>query len=209
MNRALRHAVFGAIGCSVVFAVAGALHGDPIAHRFSMGTAYAALLFLSAALMLGPWYALVQDRRPASTYLRRDIAIWAALLALLHILIGLQVHFDGRWLNYFARMDADRVWLRFDAFGAANYAGLIAGVGLFGLLFISNDASMRILGIARWRRWQSAAPWVGAVTMGHAALYEWIEKRSAFFVTLTAAFVVAVLLMRGARALLADRSEAR
>lgn len=200
MKRILRHLLFAAAGCGVVAATATILREDPSAQRLSMGTAYAALFFLCAALSLGPWYALTTGRRPASTPLRRDVAIWSALFALAHVVVGLQVHFGGRWLNYFAHIEAGQMALRVDAFGAANHIGLVAGLGLLVLLIISNDAAMRGLGIAQWRRWQSAAPWLGVLTLVHAALYQVIEKRAAMFVAVTVLVAGAVVAMRVARA---------
>jgi DMSO/TMAO reductase YedYZ heme-binding membrane subunit len=200
VKRPVRHAVLGFAGCVAAAIVAGIFRDHGWAFRISMGTAYAALIFLTVTLSLGPWYALSEQRRPVSTHLRRDIAIWSALFALAHIAAGLQVHFGGRMANYFFNVEGAAVLPRYDVFGATNYIGLIVGIGVLVLLVISNDASVRSMGLEKWRRFQSLAPWIGALTIVHAFIYQVLEKRSAVFVALIASMAIIVLTLRWLRA---------
>jgi methionine sulfoxide reductase heme-binding subunit len=146
-------------------------------HRLSMATAYAALCFLGATLMLGPWMVLRRRSAPISYDLRRDVGIITGILALLHTGIGLTVHLRGRmWMYFFKQFHPLR--LQTSAFGAANYTGLIAA-GLFAMLLaLSNDWSLRSLGTPRWKnlqRWTYAA---FILTLAHGILFQWVEKRN-------------------------------
>jgi DMSO/TMAO reductase YedYZ heme-binding membrane subunit len=88
-----------------------------------------------------------------SSYLRRDLGIWTALLALVHVVFALQHHVNGRVLYYFfatPEMGASS-GLRLDAFGISNWVGLMAALGLSLLLALSNDRSLRRLGPRRWK----------------------------------------------------------
>jgi sulfoxide reductase heme-binding subunit YedZ len=146
--------------------------------RLSMGTAYAGLLFLAAALIIGPLNVLRGAPNPLSTYLRRDIGIVAGVLALAHTIIGLLVHFRGDPIQYFFyRTPVGIGGLRYDLFGLANYVGLVATLLVLVLLAISNNLSIRTVGAARWKgiqRWNYA----GAIlVVAHGLLYQAIEKR--------------------------------
>jgi sulfoxide reductase heme-binding subunit YedZ len=152
-------------------------------HRLSMAIAYAGLLFLAAALIIGPLNVLRGAPNPVSTYLRRDIGIVAGVLALAHTIIGLLVHFRGDPLQYFFYRTPTGIGsLRHDIFGAANYVGLVATLVALILLAISNNLSMHTLGAARWKsiqRWNYA----GAIlVVAHGLLYQAIEKRIPAFV---------------------------
>jgi len=65
------------------------LPAPDIIWRLSMGTAYAGLIFLATALMIGPLNVLRGVPNPLSTNLRRDIGIVAGVVALAHTIIGL------------------------------------------------------------------------------------------------------------------------
>jgi sulfoxide reductase heme-binding subunit YedZ len=142
--------------------------------RLSIATAYPALLLTAAALLLGPWNVLRDRDNPASFDLRRDLGIWAGIMALLHTGIGLNVHLRGRPWLYFVDQH-DRV--RRDLFGFGNDTGLIAAFLFLLLLAISNDLSLRRLGTRKWKslqRWTYVA--IG-LTLMHAVAYQHIEER--------------------------------
>jgi methionine sulfoxide reductase heme-binding subunit len=115
---------------------------DVISH-LSIATAYPALFLTAAALLVGPWNVLHGHDNPVSFDLRRDLGIWAGIVALLHTGIGLNVHLRGRpWLYFIDQHDR----VRHDLFGLGNGAGLIAAFLFLLLLAISNDLSLRRLG---------------------------------------------------------------
>jgi len=142
--------------------------------RLSIGTAYPALFLTAAALLLGPLNVLRRKPNPASFDLRRDLGIWAGISALAHTAVGLNVHLRGRMWLYF--LDPSH-HLRRDAFGFGNYTGGIAALLFALLLALSNDVSLRKLGVERWKslqRWSYAAI---VLTAAHWVAYQQIEKR--------------------------------
>jgi sulfoxide reductase heme-binding subunit YedZ len=181
-----------------ICAAAYALTPPPdVRHRLSMGTAYAAMCFLAATLMLGPWNVLRRHHTPVSYDLRRDIGIIAGTLALLHTGIGLTVHLRGRmWMYFFKSLHPLRV--QASAFGSANYTGLVAAALFAMLLAISNDWSLRTLGTPRWKSLQRWTYVAFALTLAHASLFQWVEKRQLSWVLF---FVICALVAIAAQAL--------
>ena len=69
--------------------------------RASFATGYPALVLLGATLLIGPLNLLRHRPNPVSIDLRRDLGIWAGILAIVHTAIGQCVHLRGRpWLYY-------------------------------------------------------------------------------------------------------------
>ena len=161
-------------------------------HRLSMGSAYAAMLFLAATLWLGPWNLLRRRHNPVSSDLRRDLGIWAGILALLHTAVGLTVHLRGRmWMYFFKRMHP--LAIQNNEFGAANYIGLVSALLFVMLLVISNDRSLRNLGTRRWKslqRWTYAA---ALLAITHGILFQLVEKRHLPWVLVYSAIILAAL----------------
>lgn len=163
--------------------------------RASMASAYVALALLVATLAFGPVAALQGRRYPVSTDIRRDVGIWAALIAIAHVVLGLQVHLRGKMWEYFVRPVKGTLLPRIDPFGAANYSGVVATLLLILLLVTSNDASLRRLGVTRWQRLHGLIEWGLIATLLHGAAYQWVERRgSGFVVSLGAATTAAVWL---------------
>ncbi len=167
-----------------------------VVFRLSMTSAYAGLTFLGLSLTIGPWNVLQDRPNPISTDLRRDVGIWAGLLGLVHMIVGLQVHMSGKfWLYFLYPPNQPHLLpLRHDAFGFANFTGLMAALILILLLSLSNDFSLRALGVKRWKalqRWN----YVGFIcTVLHGIAYQFIEKRKLFFVGLFGGMVLMVII---------------
>ena len=162
---------------------------------WSMATGYVGLALLCATLVAGPLNVVAGRRNPVSTDLRRDIGIWAGIFGLAHVVVGIQVHFRGRWWMYFVRevegtMD---LALRADLFGFANYTGMGATIIMVLLLALSNDLSLRRL---KARRWKSLQRWnygLMLLVVVHGAMYQIIEKRQPEFIALLTFFAVATV----------------
>ena len=212
-SRIVRHhlglAVLSLAACASILAV---LPGTDDKYKVSMATGYVALLFLVATLVIGPIGVLRRRVLPLSDDLRRDIGIWTAALGLLHVIVGIQVHMGSGWLYFFyGPGEAPHRWplpMRIDAFGASNYAGLLATIILVALLLLSNDVSMRLLGNSRWKRLQQLNYILLALVVVHGVLYQKIEQRDVSWIFLFAAlWLCAVILQvcgfraRSARAL--------
>ena len=190
MTRLARHLVLFLASAATFGIFYWVYRPDSLIWWSSMSTAYASLVLLAVTLSLGPLNRLRGLPNPASTYLRRDIGIWAGALGIAHVVFGLQVHMVGKMHLYFVNPDR-RFPFRLDAFGLANHMGLAATVVLALLLALSNDRSLRALG---GRRWKSLQRWnyAGAIlTVLHGALYQVLEKRSWVLVA-ACAVVVAV-----------------
>ena len=193
-RRTRRHFFLAITAAAITFLAYLATPPPDIRHRLSMGTAYAGLIFLSASLWLGPWNVLRRRASPVSFDLRRDVGIWTGVLALLHTAIGLMVHLRGRmWMYFFKRLHP--LMLQNTQFGFANYAGLGAALLFVMLLAISNDVSLRGLGIARWKAWQRWTYVAFGLTVVHGVAYQLVEKRNlpwVLFFALTATGTVAI-----------------
>jgi sulfoxide reductase heme-binding subunit YedZ len=179
-RRAARNALI-ALATAGSVAVLYSLIPSPNAdRRLTLATAYAGLALLAATLWLGPWYVLRGRRPPVSVGWRRDLGIWAALVATLHTVVGLRVHFRGDWRRYFFFPPSDGAAPRprTDAMGWANHAGLGALLVMLVLLAISNDIALRRLGPDRWKavqRWN----YVGFALVGlHAVAYQIMVRRT-------------------------------
>ena len=198
MQRVARHLVLLLASCAAagVFYI-GLASASPMA-RLSMASAYASLFLLAATLMIGPWNKLRDRAHPISSYLRRDIGIWAGMLGIVHIILGLQVHMDGKfWLYFLPPPDAVFPYsLRIVAFGLTNYAGLAAGLILLMLLTLSNNTSLRALGAVRWKRLQRWNYAVAALVVGHGAVYLLLEKRAPGFVAVFIAVALLTLVLQ-------------
>lgn len=193
MQRMTRHLVLFLASCVTGAVFYFGLGSASPMTRLSMGSAYTGLFLLAATLMIGPWNKLRGRANPISSYLRRDIGIWAGILGIVHVILGLQVHMDGKfWLYFLPPPDtAYHFPLRIDPFGLTNYAGLAAGLILLMLLTLSNNASLRALGAVRWKRLQRWNYAAAGLVVGHGAVYQILDKRLMGFVL---TFGIAVLL---------------
>jgi len=167
--------------------------------KASFATAYPALFLLAATLLIGPLNLLLRRRNPVSIDLRRDLGIWAGILAIAHTVVGQNVHLRGRpWLYYiYDHPSRHMLPTRHDVFGLANYTGAFCTLLLILLLATSNDLSLRRLGTRPWKqlqRWNYAAFALLAV---HALAYEeGIEHQKIPWFALTIAGLAITLLLQ-------------
>jgi sulfoxide reductase heme-binding subunit YedZ len=178
----MRHVVItlASIACGALFWELFSIRRDMIS-RLSIGTAYPALFLTAAAVSIGPWNVLRGRTNPVSFDLRRDLGIWAGIMALLHTAIGLNVHLRGRpWLYFIDQHHR----VRHDLFGIGNDTGLLAALLFLLLLAISNNLSLRQLGTKTWKSLQRWTYMALALTLIHAVAYQLVEKRQAPYDTL-------------------------
>jgi methionine sulfoxide reductase heme-binding subunit len=179
-------------GCVALFWELFSIRRDVIS-RLSIATAYPALFLAAAAMLVGPWNVLHGRTNPVSFDLRRDLGIWAGIMALLHTGIGINVHLRGRPWLYF--IDEHRR-VRHDLFGVGNDAGLVAALLLLLLLAISNDLSLRRLGTRTWKSLQRWTYGAMALTLIHAVAYQLVEKRQAAYAALLWATIAATAVLQ-------------
>jgi sulfoxide reductase heme-binding subunit YedZ len=192
----VRHVVIALanVACVAVFWELFSIRQDVIS-RLSIATAYPALLLTAAAVSIGPWNVLRGQTNSVSFDLRRDLGIWAGIMALLHTGVGLNVHLRGRpWLYFIDQ----HYRVRHDLFGIGNDAGLLAALLFLLLLAISNDLSLRRLGTRTWKSLQRWTYMAVALTLMHAVAYQLVEKRQAAYDALLWATIAMTAVLQGA-----------
>jgi sulfoxide reductase heme-binding subunit YedZ len=160
---------------------------------FTVATGYVATGLLAFTLIIGPANLLFGRRNPVSSYLRRDVGMWTAIVSVVHVIYGLQVHRPiGDVLRYFLGEDGRPLT---NSFGLANWSGLGATVVVMGLLAISSDRALRKLKARRWKRIQRMNYALLALVLAHAFFYgALVRTNSPYTLALllsTAAVVVA------------------
>lgn len=211
LSRRMRHRLWQhhlPLGVTSAGAVAALWWTHRVANRvtdqvtlLSFATAYVALAMLALTLALGPWNVLRRRRNPVSSDLRRDVGVWAGMLALLHTGVGQCVHLRGRpWLYYVYGPWEHGHWmpLRHDLFGFNNYTGLASALGVAVLLATSSDWALRGLGTPGWKRLQRWNYAVFALAAAHGLGYQMMEKQKAAFVAVVVACVLAAAGMQAA-----------
>jgi methionine sulfoxide reductase heme-binding subunit len=141
--------------------------------RFTTATGYVALGFLALTLLIGPANLLLRRRNPVSSYLRRDVGMWTAIVSVVHVIAGLQVHappiaFPERIARYFFAPEGTVLT---DVFGLGNWTGLAATVIVLGLLAISNDFALRKLKAGPWKWLQRLNYALFVLAVAHAVYY--------------------------------------
>ena len=141
--------------------------------RFTTATGYIGLGLLGLTLLIGPGNLLLRRRTPISTYLARDVGMWAAIVSVIHVIVGLFVHgppapIVKRILFYFFAPDGSPLT---NAFGWGNWTGLVATVLVVGLLAISSDLALRKLKAKRWKNLQRLNYALFILVILHAIFY--------------------------------------
>jgi methionine sulfoxide reductase heme-binding subunit len=141
--------------------------------RFTTATGYIALGLIGLTLLIGPANLLLRRRAPVSSYLARDVGMWAAIVSVIHVIAGFFVHgppapLIERMLFYFFASDGSPLT---NIFGWGNWTGLAATLIVVGLLAISSDAALRKLKARRWKNLQRLNYGLFALVIAHAILY--------------------------------------
>jgi methionine sulfoxide reductase heme-binding subunit len=213
-RRLLRHfAPLLALSATLVVILEQTVAGGAV-QRLSIATGYVALALLALTLAVGPVRALTRRRLPLSIDFRRDAGICTAILGLVHVVLGLQVHFGGRIASYFLESEAagGPGAIRLDRGGVANWTGLAATILLVLLLALSNDRAIRGLGARRWKRLQRLAYVLLGLVALHTLLYQVLEERIAWLIMAGAALSGAAIALQLAgllRRRVADAAPAR
>jgi sulfoxide reductase heme-binding subunit YedZ len=141
--------------------------------RFTTATGYIALGLLALTLLIGPANLLLRRRAPVSSYLARDVGMWAAIVSVIHVIAGFFVHgppapIVKRILFYFFAPDGSPLT---NSFGWGNWTGLAATVIVVGLLAISSDFALRKLKARRWKNIQRLNYALFVLVIAHAIFY--------------------------------------
>jgi sulfoxide reductase heme-binding subunit YedZ len=179
--------------------------------RFTTATGYVALVLLAITLLIGPANLLLRRRNPLSSYLRRDVGMWTAVVSVVHVIAGLQVHgppgpLAKRILRYFFAPDGSPL---LDNFGLGNWTGLAATVIVVGLLAISSDFALRKLKAGPWKWLQRLNYALFALVIAHAIYYGALLRLTSPSTLLLGTSVIAVLVAQVAGVWLWRRRYAR
>lgn len=141
--------------------------------RFTTATGYLGLGLLALTLLVGPANLLLRKRNSISSYVRRDMGTWTAIVSVVHVIVGFQVHgppasLGERMLRYFFAADGSPLT---NAFGLGNWTGLAATVIVVGLLGISSDFALRKLKAGPWKWLQRLNYALFALVIAHAVYY--------------------------------------
>jgi methionine sulfoxide reductase heme-binding subunit len=141
--------------------------------RFTTATGYIALGLLALTLLIGPANLLLHRRTPVSSYLARDVGMWAAIFSLIHVLAGFFVHgppasLIERIFFYYLAPDGSPLT---NSFGWGNWTGLAATVIVVGLLAISSDFALRKLKARHWKNLQRLNYALFALVIAHSIFY--------------------------------------
>jgi sulfoxide reductase heme-binding subunit YedZ len=146
------------------------------------------------ALSIGPVNVIRGDANPVHSPLRRDVGIAGGLMAVAHTIVGLQVHVGGQLSRYFlpppVMHRTDKLFL------AANWMGLFSTLLLVGLVTISNNPSLRSLGLQTWKFLQRWAYPAAALAVLHGIAFQLLERRSKPVIALVALTVLAVIALQ-------------
>ena len=170
-------------------------------------TAYVFTLLLVFALIWGPIRVLRGQRVSANSYTRRDLGIWSAVFGLTHLWLGLEEAMSQPYAQRFveAASEPPSEEVRRMLFRWGVWSGLVAAAFLVVLLLLSNDWSLRVLGVRRWKWFQRSSYVVLALVVIHGWTYQVLERRSVVWVVVfaslaTVAIVLQVLARRKRRA---------
>ena len=170
-------------------------------------TAYISLILLAASLLTGPINLYLKRNNPVSSYFRRDLGIYAGILALIHSLTGLFVHLRGNMWQYFLIKTEQGYAIRLDDFGWANYTGIISSILILLLLITSNDFSMRKLNPFKWKNIQRLSYFMFLIALLHSIYYRIVADNPARIYFLYLPLLVIVLSFQSAGFWLKIRSK--
>ena len=163
--------------------------GASIIHRSTVATGYIALGLLGLTLLIGPANLLVRRRNPVSTYLRRDMGTWTAVVSVVHVILAFGVDAGGQILHFFVRDGRPLL----NSFGLGNWIGLAALVLVVVLLALSTDSAMRDLKARAWKDLQRLNYTLFALVILHAFFYGALVRMTSPFTLLLLLTLIAVV----------------
>jgi sulfoxide reductase heme-binding subunit YedZ len=164
--------------------------GSGFNRQFTVATGYVATGLLALTLLIGPGYLLLRRRNPISTYLARDAGTWAAIVSVVHVIYGLELH--ARVTDPLPMFVQDGSPLT-TSFGLGNWTGLAATLIVVALLATSSDFALRKLKARRWKRIQRLNYALFALVIAHAFFYGAVLRTDSPYTLLLLLSVIAVL----------------
>ena len=199
MRRLTRHYLPLSIVTGLIIVVfLTTLPGEDLLWKWSMATAYAGLALLGFTLLVGAVHVLRSRPNPISSDLTRDAGIFATLVSIVHVAVGLFVHMGGNPLLYFffPAGETRLIPLRYDAFGLTNWLGLAVTLILVVLFATSNDLSLRRLGTKQWKTLQRMNYFLFGGVALHGIVYQILEKRNIPLIALLLVMIAIVVIIQ-------------
>lgn len=152
--------------------------------KISLASAYLCLVFMAAALSIGPWRAVRAIPITKNIYLRRDVGIWASLTGLIHLFVATELSMSQQYMELFVNVSTASLSdaMRADLFSWGSIVGFLVGIFVLILLVLSNDRILRIIGPKWWKRLQRLAYPAFALTVLHGFAFQALEARPAIAV---------------------------
>lgn len=203
MTRSWRHLGMSLVVTALCAAVWYAGQPAQATARLSLLTAWLCFVLLAAALCIGPWRALHSGQPTLNYLLRRDLGIWAAIVALAHLLAASVVVmtpvYYGRYIN-----GLDNQPLSVLVGQSSIISGYLIGIICLLLLAASNNLAMRVLGTKRWKGLQRWSYAVFALTAAHGFGFQYIEFRTGSWLLVLSlgSLVVLAMQLAGRRAVI-------
>lgn len=179
MTRLRTYIFLAAVSLSIL--LAAAVMGEQAAtlDRVSLTSAYLFLLLISVVLLLGPLRTLRTGRVIINQTLRRDIAIWCALMGFVHLLAGSVESMTPVYMDVFIKhaVKPPSTSTREVLFLWSAIAGFVIGVLLLVLLALSNNWSLKVIGLRWWKRLHRLSYLAFVLTILHGISFQVLESR--------------------------------
>jgi DMSO/TMAO reductase YedYZ heme-binding membrane subunit len=140
--------------------------------QWNRAFADAAFVILCLILAIGP-LARFFRRWSLLLPLRRELGIWLAAAAVMHVLIYASEAYDWNVLDFWLIQGRSGLLLLRSAFGAVNWVGLAALLYVLALALTANDLSQRALGQG-WKLLQQQSYTLFALASLHAGLFLYV-----------------------------------
>lgn len=176
-NWKIRHVLIIVIGAIGVYVFLTSRSEWSPMHRWNRAVGDASLLLVAAAMVLGPLSRLSRRLSVLLPY-RRELGIYAIVLAAIHTLIILfgWVNLDlMRLFGFEFHPDLQRYVMLRHGFALANAVGIFALLYGIVLAVTSNDRSMRFLGNSTWKFVQQGTYVLWWLSVAHTAYFLFVH----------------------------------
>ena len=180
---------------TVLIAERAGLASSRSIQQLTMSTGYLAVVLLAVTLLLGPANLMLRRRNPISSYLRRDVGIWAGIFSAIHVIAAVFIHVNhgsgvAATVLHFFFNESGRVLT--NSFGLGNWTGLVAVMIALGLLATSNDVALRTMKAKPWKWVQRLSYVLFGLVVLHAFFYGALLRITAPFTVLLILSTMAV-----------------
>ncbi len=140
-------------------------------HAWNRAYADVSFILLCGTILIGPLSHIHRGFIPLLSW-RREVGIWCAIMALLHVYILLEGWFYWELVRLIIGVNQETGRLSFDpGFTLANLIGVICLIYLLLLALLSNNKAIKILGKRGWDYLQQKSGTLYILVVLHAAFF--------------------------------------